>query len=113
MSTNFGLMDWDFSREHFLNETSPAKRRSYRDSFNQLDKLDWRPKASAFSKTNELWYNDAGKARPRNITCFDGPFTVAGAYFARLAIKLSKTVFPGFVSGVSLADLGPRIATVQ
>lgn len=59
-----------------------------------------------------MWHAEqCAKARPRNIAAFDSAFTVAGAYFARLCIKIVKRWQPGFVSGYNLQDLGDKIST--
>lgn len=82
-------------------ETAPSKRRAYSEAFARLDQLKWKPTLNFFSKTNEVWHDEPG-ARPRNIANFDPVFTVAGAYVARLMIKVVKKWLPGFVSGCNL-----------
>lgn len=98
----------DFSRETFLADTAPGKRRAYQKGFQDLDDGHWSEKISFFSKTDEV-HVDNPNARPRNIGCFGVPFTVAGAYTARLMIKIAKGFFPGFTSGLNLKALGKQI----
>jgi len=98
----------DYSFDSFLRDTAPQKRKKYAVAWREVQEGRWGDSISFFSKTNEVHVNNAS-ARPRNIGCFPETFTVVGAYYGRLMIKVAKRFFPGFTSGMNLDDLGRHI----
>ncbi len=99
------MTELDFSFDTFLRDSAPSKRPAYIKAKAALDAGRYSTRLEFFVKSNEV-HRNSPSARPRNIANYDPTFTVAAAYFIRLAIKIVKKWAPGFVSGCSLEQLG-------
>jgi len=104
----------DYDWETFLKETVPSKRRAYKegmDWFLREGRIDTR--FELFSKSNEVHYSPLWDVRPRLICNPSPSMKAAGAYTARLMIKIMKKIEPGFMSGYSTEELSRLLTEHQ